>query len=115
VISYRRIGWLAVVVEVACRCPLAWLDNLEARQLAIANSAISDNLATKLDPKSKRSRFERPGKVASNPAFGVLIVVMCEVASGNLVAHKRPDCLNSLLGHLLALRVVHRSSSPKKC
>ncbi|MEI6358713.1 MAG: hypothetical protein WCO50_00115, partial [Synechococcus sp. ELA619] len=112
-ISYRRIGWLAVVVEVAFRCPLAWFDDLKARQLTIAHRAISDHLAAELDPKPKRSGFDRPGKVTSDPAFGVLVVVVGEIASGDLVGHKCPDGLDSLLGHLLALCVVHLSSSPK--
>jgi hypothetical protein len=87
---------------------LAWLDNLEAWQFAIANRAICDNLAAELDPKTKRSRFDRAGKVASDPAFGVLVVVVRKVASSNLVGHEGSNALDSLPGHLFALRVVHR-------
>jgi hypothetical protein len=94
---------------------LAWLDDLKAWQFAAAHRAISDNGAAEVDPKSKRSGFDRPGKVASDPAFGVLIVVVREVASGNLVAHKSPDGLDSLLGHLLALCVVRHFIISKKC
>jgi len=86
---------------------LARLDNLKARQFTIANRAICDNLAAELDPESKRSGFDRAGKVASDPAFGVLVVVVRKVASGNLVRPEGPDCLDSLLGHLFALCVVH--------
>jgi hypothetical protein len=93
---------------------LAWLDDLKAWQFTIADRAIRNHLAAELDPKSKRPRFDRAGKVASDPAFGVLVVIVRKVASGNLVGHKRPNGLDSLLGHLFALCVVHRIVS-KKC
>ena len=104
---------LAAVVQISCRCPLAWIDNLKARQFAIANRAIGNHLAAELDPKSKRSRFDRAGKVASDPAFGVLVVIVRKVASGNFVAHKSPNGLDSLLGRVLILCAVHRIVSKK--
>jgi hypothetical protein len=50
---------LAAVVQVSCGCPLAWLDNLGTWQFAIADRAIGNHLAAELNPKSKRSRFDR--------------------------------------------------------
>jgi hypothetical protein len=104
---------LAAVVQVSCRCPLAWLDDLKARQFTIANCAICDNLAAELDPKSKRPCFDRAREVASDPAFGVLVVVVSEIAPGNFVAHESPNGLDSLPGHSFALCVVHRIVSRK--
>jgi hypothetical protein len=102
-----------LIVQIASRCSLARLDDLEAWQFAIANRAIGNHLAAELDPKSKRSRFDRAGKVASDPAFGVLVVIVRKVASGNFVAHESPNGLDSLLGHSFALCVVHSSSPPE--
>jgi hypothetical protein len=92
---------------------LAWLDDLEAWQFTIANRAIGNHLAAKLDPKSKRSRFDRAGKVASHPAFGVLVVIMSEIAPGNLVRHEGSNALDSLIGRVLILCAVHRIVSKK--
>jgi hypothetical protein len=92
---------------------LAWHDNLYAWQFAIANRAIGNHLAAELNPKSKRSRFDHAGKIASDPAFGVLVMVVRKVAFGNLVRHKSPNGLDSLPGHLLILCVVHRIVSKK--
>jgi hypothetical protein len=78
---------------------LAWLDNLKAWQFAITDRAIRNDLAAELNPKSKRSRLDRARKVASDPALGVLVVIVGKVASGNLVGHKGPDAVDSLLGH----------------
>jgi hypothetical protein len=92
---------------------LAWIDDLEAWQFAIADRAICNDLAAELDPKSKRSRFDRAGKVASDPAFGVLVVIMSEIAPGNLVRHEGSNALDSLIVHSFALRCVHRIASKK--
>jgi hypothetical protein len=92
---------------------LAWHDNLYAWQFAIANRAIGNHLAAELNPKSKRSGFDRAGKVASDPAFGVLVGVVSEIAFGNLVRHEGSNALDSLPGHLFALCVVHRIISKK--
>jgi hypothetical protein len=86
---------------------LAWLNDLKAWQFAIADRAIRNNLAAELDPKSKRSGLDRAREVTGDPALGVLIVIVREVTSGNLVGQESPDDLDCLLGHLFALCVVH--------